>query len=152
MKKKILFLSVMILLVSVLCACGEQKKSEANTLGTKYQAVFEETKESSSAKVADELIALGAMDAELVSMEVEPGYLNGFDNEIRGFSKGTMFSPMIGSIPFVGYVFETDDPTALIDELTKNANMAWNVCTQADEMVYTKKGNLVFFMMCSNEE
>lgn len=83
----------------------------------------------------------------MVTMEVEEGFLNGFDSEINGFTKATMFSPMIGSIPFVGYVFETDEADALIQNLKSYAQLNWNICTVADEMKITKKGNLVFFVM-----
>lgn len=81
------------------------------------------------------------------TMEVTPGYLNGFDNEIKGFDKGFQFSPIIGSIPMVGYVFETEDPKALVDELEANANLGWNICTSADEMKTEIKDNLVLFIM-----
>ena len=84
-------------------------------------------------------------------MEVSEGYLNGFDEDITGFQKGVMFSPVIGTIPFVGYVFETDDADALLSLLKEKANPAWNICTEADETVSTSKEKLVFFLMCTNE-
>lgn len=79
------------------------------------------------------------------------GYLAGFDNEISGFSKAVMFTPMIGSIPFVGYVFETDDTDKLLSTLKENANPAWNICVEADETVYSVKDGLVLFLMCPND-
>lgn len=85
-------------------------------------------------------------------MDVEEGFLNGFSAEINGFSKGVMFGPMIGSIPFIGYVFETEDADALVATLKANADLRWNICTSADEMVVTVKDNKVFFVMCSNAE
>lgn len=88
-------------------------------------------------------IAMGTMD-------VSEGLLNGFDGEVKGFSKGTMFSPMIGSMPFVGYVFETDNADALIDTLKAQHNLGWNICTQADAFVTGKAGNLVFIVMAPN--
>lgn len=81
------------------------------------------------------------------TMEVTPGPLSGFDNEIKGFDKGFQFSPIIGSIPMVGYVFETEDPKALVDELESNANLGWNICTSADEMKTAIKDNFVLFVM-----
>ena len=36
--------------------------------------------------------------------------------------------------------------------LKENANLKWNVCTEADEMVSAVQGNYVFFIMCSNEK
>lgn len=86
------------------------------------------------------------------AMEVEPGYLSGFDNaEITGFKKGATFMPMIGSIAFVGYVFELEnaaDVPSFIANLEKNANKRWNICVEADEMVTGSVGNKVFFVMC----
>jgi hypothetical protein len=85
-------------------------------------------------------------------MEVEPGLLNGFDNaEITGFEEGVLFAPMIGSIPFVGYVFtlaDDADVDAFETTLKDNANLAWNICTEADEMVVDHVGSEVFFVMC----
>ena len=84
-------------------------------------------------------------------MPVEEGFLTGFDNvEIKGFKEGAMFAPMIGTIPFVGYVFTMDDAAAAIELSTlleENANPRWNICTEADEMFTTVSGNKVFFVM-----
>lgn len=83
-------------------------------------------------------------------MDVEEGFLNGFTEEITGFEEGAMFGPMIGSIPFIGYIFqvpEGDDVDAFMDNLKAKADLRWNVCTQADEMVCEAIGNTVFFVM-----
>jgi hypothetical protein len=59
--------------------------------------------------------------------------------------------PMIGTIPFVGYVFELDSADSVpsfIETLEANANPAWNICTEADETVIDSVDNLVFFVMC----
>ncbi len=78
---------------------------------------------------------------------VEPGFLSGFESEITGFNKGVMFAPMIGTIPFVGYLFETDDTDALVNQLTEKHQLNWNICTEADEMLVKANGNYVFFVM-----
>lgn len=83
-------------------------------------------------------------------MEVEPGFLNGFTEEIDGFEDGATFGPMIGSIPFVGYIFQVpdgDDVNAFMENLKSKADLRWNICTQADEMVCEAIGNTVFFVM-----
>ena len=54
---------------------------------------------------------------------------------------------MIGTIPFVGYVFETDDTELLMSELEANALLNWNICTTADEMLVKAHDNYVFFVM-----
>ena len=85
------------------------------------------------------------------AMEVEEGFLSGFDNaEIKGFKSGAVFMPMIGSIPFIGYVFELEneaDVPTFISNLESNANLRWNICVTADEMVSGSVGNKVFFVM-----
>jgi len=90
----------------------------------------------------------------LTVTEIEEGYLAGFDNaEITGFSEGVMFAPMIGTIPFVGYVFTLEseaDIDAFIKKLEESANLRWNICTKAEEMVTGKSGNKVFFVMCNS--
>lgn len=61
------------------------------------------------AKVEDIVNSMLEADTEelgLISMPVEEGLLNGFTGEIKGFEEGYVFSPMIGSIPFIGYVFK----------------------------------------------
>lgn len=87
---------------------------------------------------------------------VEPGLLTGFGNEeIKGFKEGTMFSPIIGSIPFVGYIFRVDDETSVsdfINELKENANLRWNICTEADQMLVTNVDKTVLFAMYSTSE
>lgn len=85
------------------------------------------------------------------AISVEPGYLTGFDNaEIKGFKEGAMFAPMIGTIPFVGYVFILEDGVNASDflvTLNESSNLRWNICTAADEKVGGTSGNKVFFVM-----
>jgi hypothetical protein len=62
-----------------------------------------------------------------------------------------MFAPMIGSIPFVGYVFTLSDDAdveSFVTLLSENADPNWNICTEADETVIESAGNKVFFVMC----
>ena len=89
------------------------------------------------------------------AIEIEPGFLSGFDNyEVTGFSKGAMFAPMMGTIPFVGYIFELEegaDVEAFKTSLKDNANLRWNICTEAEEMTVENEGNMVFFLMSPTE-
>ena len=85
------------------------------------------------------------------AMPVEEGFLNGFDEEVKGFSEGAMFGPMIGTIPFIGYVFKLPagaDVNAFVNGLKSNGNLRWNICTAAEEMVTGNVGQTVFFVMC----
>ncbi len=83
----------------------------------------------------------------MTTMPVSEGFLNGFDGDVTGFNDGIMFAPMIGTIPFVGYIFESDDPEALADALNNQAMLDWNICTQADEAIVAIEGNYVYFVM-----
>ena len=101
---------------------------------------------------AEKLVEKGNLPFMAGAMEVEPGLLSGFDNaEITGFKSGAQFGPMMGSIAFIGYVFELEDgvsATDFIANLKKNANLRWNICVEAEEMVAGSSGNKVFFVMC----
>jgi len=124
------------------------------TLGQTLKAAFRAEVEggvTAPEEVANALAANRAIEFSPVVMPVEAGWLAGFDAEIQGFSSAATFAPMIGSIPFVGYVFELEegaDVNAFIDTLTKNANPRWNVCVEADETVVDSVGSTVFFLMC----
>ena len=131
-------------------------KPEASTpatLGNTLLADFK-TKASGSdvVAIAESLLQNPAIKFGGGAMPVEPGLLSGFDNnEITGFKSGAVFMPMIGSIPFVGYVFELEnaaDAPAFISKLKSCANRRWNVCVEADEMVAGSVGTKVFFVMC----
>lgn len=147
------FLSMLLILMMVLslAACGAKKEEEevSNTPAGKLKAAFKEiaTDDSTTDEIAEKLMNNEVIEFGPASMPVEPGYLNGFTDEITGFSEGTMFGPMIGAIPFVGYVFRSDDPEALVKTLEEKADLRWNVCTQADEMQSAVKGQMVFFVM-----
>lgn len=96
--------------------------------------------------IGNEIIPFGG-----AAMAVEPGFLNGFTEEITGFSEGWNFGPMIGTIPFVGYVFRLEDGAdadAFMQNLKDKADLRWNICTAADEMVCDAVDNTVFFVMC----
>lgn len=102
-------------------------------------------------QLAEDLLANPGIDFMGGSMPMEEGYLSGFTKEITGFEECVMFSPMIGSIPFVGYVFNLADDAdvdAFVNELKGNYDMRWNICTEASEMVVKSSGNSVFFVMC----
>ena len=123
---------------------------ETATVGQQYLNVFTGSSQTEADAMTDELLEQVSVPYTLDQAEVEEGYLSGFDEEITGFQKGIMFAPMISTIPFVGYVFETEDPETLLSLLQEKANPAWNICTQADETVSASRGHLVFFLMCSN--
>lgn len=125
------------------------------TVGNSLLAEFKKLASSGNSLAVAEKLAASQILSEMSmgAVSVEPGYLNGFDNaEITGFSEGAMFCPMIGSIPFVGYVFtlaEGTDASEFISFLKSSANLRWNICAEAEEMVAGSSGDKVFFVMCN---
>ena len=103
-----------------------------------------------SEELANALVTNEAIQFMGGAVPVEPGYLAGFDADITGFKSATMFAPMIGTIPFVGYIFDMEDGAdvaAFEQTLKDNANLRWNICTAADEMIVQSVDNTVFFIM-----
>lgn len=123
----------------------------AQQLLAAFKAQMSDGADHTTDEIAENFIA----DESLIpfagaTMPVEEGYLNGFSEEISGFAEGTMFAPMIGSIPFMGYVFRLEDGAdveAFMQQLKDKADLRWNICTEADEMVCEAEGSTVFFVM-----
>lgn len=144
-----------------LAACGKdvQDTTETPAATTTGQILLQDFKAQLSAnpaaapqEIADKLMTNEIIQFAPMVMPIEPGFLIGFDEtEITGFQSGVMFAPMIGSIPFVGYIFDLGadaDAAAFVQTLKDNANPRWNICTEADETVVENVGNIVFFIMC----
>lgn len=158
MKKKVIWFWL-ISICLLLTACGKKNDAVAervDTIGNNLAVVFEKAVEKNASASAQEL-ADAVLASELIpfagaSMPVEEGLLTGFGNvEITGFDEGVMFAPMIGSIPFVGYVFvlpDGADAESFMTTLKTNADPRWNICTQADETIVENSGNKIFFLMC----
>lgn len=162
MKKWFVYLMLGVMMCSF-AACGksngngnnaqnQEVQQEPTTPATILLADFKEKVKSGEYKTTEEL-ANALMENETIPfgpavMPVEEGFLNGFTEEIKGFKEGTMFGPMIGAIPFVGYIFQVEkDADSFMENLKKAADLRWNVCTQADEMVCEKVDDLVYFVM-----
>lgn len=117
-------------------------------------ADFQDKVNSGSYKSTEEL-ATALAEADYLPfdgavMQVEEGWLNGFSEEISGFQEGYMFGPVIGSIPFVGYVFVVNDdvkPMDFMKTLDAAADLGWNICTQADEKSSAAVNETVCFVM-----
>ena len=126
-------------------------KKDQETVGKVLLEDFKSNPDRNVQEIADRIINNEIIPFAGSVMEVEPGFLTGFDNaEITGFKEGAMFSPMIGTIPFVGYIFEVEDDTdvdSFIETLKDHANLRWNICTEAEELTLGKEGNKVFFLM-----
>ena len=175
MKKYISLLTAALLLLS-LCACGNSAPAATQPPVPETPVPSEDPAESPAAEsmgqallkdfadrvnadpeIGAEALAKALMENPVIqfsgdALPVEPGLLTGFGNtEITGFAQGAMFAPMIGTIPFVGYIFVLDadaDAEAFVQTLKDNADHRWNICTEADETIAEHVGNTVFFVMC----
>lgn len=123
------------------------------TLGQELEEQFktEVVNDTDIESLAKKLASNKGLDGVSVDVaSVEEGWLEGFDEDITGFTKGYTFRPVIGTIPFVGYVFELDNEKSaesFVDTLNNKANLNWNICTSADEMVITRYDNIVLCVM-----
>ena len=167
MKKIIAIVCAAVLCLSM-AACGSKPASSTPASSTQQLTAKPETelgkamlkefgdkiasgKEYTAESLAEELAASETLPFMGASMPVEEGFLNGFSDEIKGFKEGAMFGPMIGSIPCIGYVFTVEnaaDVAAFEATLKEKADLRWNICTAADEMVCDHLGSTVFFLMC----
>ena len=151
--KKLVALFLTVVMMCSMVACGNKEEvKEPETVGEFLLQDFKSNPEGSAQEIADRLIQNEVLPFEPVTMPVEAGFLAGFDNvEITGFNEGVMFAPMMGTIPFVGYVFTLDDGAdvdGFVQGLKDSANLRWNICTEAEEMIAEAEGNTVFFVMC----
>ena len=131
---------------------------EENSLPAKLWAQFEQEITQKPEATAQEIAAVlvesvaDQFMGEATRLEQDAEFFTGFDNyRITGYRDGAMYAPMIGSIAFVGYVFELEDgtdPAAFIKNLTDNCNPRWNVCVEAGQTACGAVGNRVFFVMC----
>ncbi len=138
-------------------AVTESAVTEGETVGqtvfAKYNEIIAATPEATAQEIVDAIVAAEILPFMPVTMPVEPGFLMGFDADVTGFKEAVQFSPMIGTIPFMGFIFtlEADaDVEAFTKTLEESANPAWNICTQADEIIIQADGTTVFFLMGPN--
>lgn len=154
MKKITAILLVAVMALSMV-ACGKKEAKAPETVGEFLLADFKEDASGTAQEIGDRLITNEIIPFMGGAMPVEPGLLSGFDNtEIKGFKEGVMFGPMMGTIPFVGYIFVLEDETdveAFKTTLKDNANLRWNVCTEAEEITVDSEGSTVFFLMSPKE-
>ena len=131
---------------------------EEGTFGYAFWVSFEDMMIEGVNTTAEE-IANGLCMAEIapfkigaMPMEVGNEYFPGFDEyKVTDYASAAAFMPMIGSIPFIGYIFQVEegvDVANFVTDLAANCNPAWNICVRADETLVGAYGNTVFFLMC----
>lgn len=148
--KKLTAVLLIIVMAMSMAACGSSSGG-ADTVGGILLEEFKANSDSTPQEIADKMLANEIIQFPGATMPVEPGLLAGFDNaEIKGFEEGVMFSPMMGTIPFIGYIFtlpENADVESFKQMLQDSANLRWNICTEAEELIVDSEGNTVFFLM-----
>lgn len=154
MKKisKILLVFILVFSLSFITGCNQNntKETESNTVASKLAGQFknEIKQEKDIQKVAKSLSENEAIKIAIDVVELDKdSYITGFTNEITGFKKAVTIRPIIGSIPFVAYIFEVDNAKTFEKTLKENADLRWNICTEADNMETVVAGNYVFFVM-----
>ncbi|MBQ4559664.1 MAG: hypothetical protein IJA54_05015 [Tyzzerella sp.] len=160
MKRIIALLLAAIMVLSIM-ACGTTKEDDKEnvkapqTVGAVLLDEFKKNPQGTAQEIAERIIGNEIVPFMGGANPIEPGLLSGFDNaEITGFKEGCMFGPMMGTIPFLGYIFVLEDG-ADVDAFEKiledNANLRWNICTEAEELTVESEGNTVFFLMSPKE-
>lgn len=150
---KILLVFILVFILSFITGCNQKNTKEhetSNTVASKLANQFknEIKKEKDIKKVAKKLSENEAIKIAIDVVELDKdSYITGFTNEITGFKKAVTISPIIGSIPFVAYIFEVDDAKTFEKTLKENADLRWNICTEADNMETAVVDNYVFFVM-----
>lgn len=172
MKKICLFVMTLCMSVSLI-ACGtsqeESQKDETNIIvdveeGTfgaviwnDFKTFIDESLKENKPVDAKAITTMFTTDENipymLIQEGLDPEYFAGFKEGFKpeGYVSGSRFAPMIGSIPFVGYVFELKEDTdveAFMKELKDNSDPAWNICVEADQTVVGAYGRMVLFVMC----
>lgn len=156
---------VMLVLILVPCfmtGCTKEEEKENNEPKTEEKATIAETlaeqfkkeikEETDINKVAEKIASNEIVKIELDVVTLKKkDYVSGFKKEIKDFKKAIAIRPMIGTIPFVAYIFEVSDAEKFADELKENADLKWNVCTEADNMETAVVDNYVFFIMAPKE-
>ncbi len=130
-------------------------KTMGETLLLAFKQEIAKNPNATAASLAKKILSHEIIKFKGDTIDVVPGNLSGFDAEITGFKTATMFAPLMGSIAFVGYVFELEDASktsTFVSTLKKNANPRWNICVEAGETVVQASGNKVFFLMCPSPE
>lgn len=149
--KKFIALILALLMVISLAACGEKAPDENSTVGEHLVYDFKKNVDMSVSEIADLLISNEILSFVGIAIPVEEGYLTGFNNfEIKGFEEGVMFGPTINTIPFIGYIFDLDKDTDVeqfMQDIRDNANLRWNICTEAEQLIVENKGDKVIVIM-----
>lgn len=155
MKKALTLILIIFSITIIITGCGKKEgtKNNDNTLAVNLVQEFKKeiTETKDIKKVAKKLAKSNFDMPDLeVSNVSKADYLTGFNEKIQGYKKAYVIVPTISTIPFIAYIFESDKPNELANTLKEQANLRWNICTEADEMQVAVVDNYVFFVMSPN--
>ena len=155
MKKVLTLILIIFSITIIITGCGKKEgpKNNDNTLAVNLVQEFKKeiTETKNIKKVAKKLAKSNFDMPDLeVSNVSNADYLTGFNEKIQGYKKAYVIAPTISTIPFIAYIFESDKPNELANTLKEQANLRWNICTEADEMKVSVVDNYVFFVMSPN--
>lgn len=158
-KSKLILITITLIFAACfMSGCGQnsevkenekQKVEETTIAGALAKQFKDEIKnEKDIEKVASSIAKNEKLGIQVdVSVLGNDDYISGFQSEIKGFDKVVAIRPMIGSIPFVAYIFEVENAEQFAKELKSNADLRWNICTEADDMEAVVVDHYVFFVM-----
>lgn len=144
-----IFLLCLLFLIFVV-GCKNNLESE-NTIGTILANNFEKEiiKSNDINLVLENLSKTKELDImmDITKLEEDNKNLSGFSKEITNYNEVYVMRPMIGTIPFISYVFVSDNVNELEKEIKDSYDLRWNVCTVADSMNMKIVDNYLFFVM-----
>lgn len=150
MKKKIITILLCITVLFTTACNKEENLNNSEVLANTFKTQITSTNDIK--KVAETISKEKIIDTNVEVFDIETGeYLSGFKSEITGYKKAVGIRPMIGSIPFIAYIFDVDNPNEFASKLEKEADLRWNICTEADYMKTEVVNNYVFFVMIPKE-
>lgn len=150
--KKLIALALCLTMIFALSACSKGGNEGPDTQGEKLFVEFKNEIESSGdINAAAEKVA-AASELSCQVQDMTEGFFPGFSTDVTGFKTSVGIFPIIGSIPFVCYIFEAENPDTFAADLTETADPRWNICTEAEETICRVVDNYVFFAMCPGED
>ena len=153
--KKIFVLMLSLMMILSLTACGEKKSEDIAitddmSVVEKFDATFKNMSDDDgvTAEVMLEKMKEFLPSEMMVDIvPLEEVYM-GFDEEIKGFDKATVLTPMISSIAFICYVFEvSEDIDGFAKNVEEKANPSWNICVTADDKLVDTNNGFVLVVM-----
>jgi hypothetical protein len=102
--------------------------------------------------IADAIVSIEEIRFSPMVAPIEVGteWMPGFTSAVTGYKECVQFAPMIGVIPFVGYVFRVENGTdieAFKAQLAEKSDLRWNICTEANTKICENIGNIILFAM-----